>query len=125
VILVPRDAGTQQLIEESRGIIEALAGGRIAENSPAAAKPENAAASVLPEAQIFIAGVIDKGAETAKLTKRKAELEKFVASGKQKLGNQAAVAKAPANVVQGWRDQLAKQEEELAAVLRNLEELKN
>jgi valyl-tRNA synthetase len=125
VIVVPRDGGTQRLIEESRGIIEALAGARIAANAVGAAKPENAAASVLPEAQIFIAGAIDKGAETAKLTKRKAELEKFVASGRAKLGNEAAVAKAPANVVQGWRDQLAKQEEELAAVVRNLEELKN
>ncbi len=123
VILAPRDAATQQLIEQSRGIIEALAGSRIAENSPTAAKPENAAASVLPEAQIYIAGVIEKGAETAKLTKRQAELEKFIAAGKAKLANAAAVAKAPANVVQGWREQLAKQEEELAAVMKNLAEL--
>jgi valyl-tRNA synthetase len=123
VIVRPRDEATRGLIEKSRGIIETLAGVHIVENSLTAAKPENAAAEVLSECQIFIAGVIDKAAETAKLTKRQADLEKFIASGKAKLANQAAVAKAPANVVQGWRDQLAKQQEELAAVLKNLAEL--
>ncbi len=123
VILKPRDAAVQKTIDDGRLIIEALANAKIAENSPAAAKPANSAASVLPEVEVFIAGVIDKEAETAKLTKRKAELEKFIAGGKAKLANQAAIAKVPEKVVQGWRDQLAKQEAEYAAIEKNLAEL--
>jgi valyl-tRNA synthetase len=126
VVIQPRDAATRDLIEQSRAIIEALATIHITENSPTATKPDNAAATVLPEGggQLFIAGVIDKTAETAKLTKRQAELEKLIASGKAKLANAAAVAKAPPQVVQGWRDQLAKLLEELAAIIKNLAELR-
>ncbi len=78
VVLVPRDAGMQATIEASRLIIEPLAGVRIAENSPTGQKPENAAAAVLPEVQIYIGGVIDKAVEVPKLMKRKAELEKLI-----------------------------------------------
>jgi valyl-tRNA synthetase len=125
VVLQPRDAATQALIEKSRTIIEPLANAAIGENSPAARKPENAATSVVPEAgiQIFIGGVIDKTVETAKLTKRKAELEKAILGGRNKLGNEAFASKAPANIIQGLRDQLHKQEEELATIENNLREL--
>ena len=124
VVLVPRDAATQDLLAKSRTIIEALAGSPISENAPGATKPENAATQVLPEVQIYIGGVIDKAAEIAKLTKRRDELrDKLIPPTKAKLANEAAIAKVPANVVQGWRDQLAKYEEELAAIERNLKEL--
>jgi valyl-tRNA synthetase len=123
VVLQPKDAATQALIEKSRTIIEPLCFATIAENTPSAQKPENAATRVLPELQIFIGGVIDKSAESAKLTKRRAELEKHILGNRNKLGNEAFVAKAPANIIQGLRDQLQKQEEELAAVLKNLAEL--
>ena len=124
VVFAPRDAATQALLNNSRTIIEALTGSTYGENAIGAAKPENAATTVLPEMQIFIGGVIDKTAEIAKLTKRRDELkEKFIPAGKAKLANEAAVAKVPPNVSQGWRDQLAKQEEELATIERNLKEL--
>ncbi|MCL2641525.1 MAG: hypothetical protein FWD53_11815, partial [Phycisphaerales bacterium] len=110
-------------IEQSRAIIEPLAQVTIQENSLMAEKPANAATAVLPELQIFIAGVIDKAAETAKLTKRKAELEKLILAATNKLGNEAFVGKAPAHIIQGLKDQMAKQQEELAAIERNLAEL--
>jgi valyl-tRNA synthetase len=123
VVLQPRDAAMQQVIEQSRLIIEPLAGITIADNSPSAKKPDNAATAVLADCQIFIGGVIDKSAESAKLTKRKAELEKFILGNRNKLANVAFVAKAPPNIIQGLRDQLAKQEEEAAAIDKNLQEL--
>ncbi len=76
-----------------------------------------------PDVQIFIANVIDKSIEIPKLTKRKAELEKLIPPTRNKLGNEAAIAKVPAAVVQGWRDQLTKYEEELATLEKNLAEL--
>jgi valyl-tRNA synthetase len=123
IVLQPRDAATQALIEKSRGIIEPLTSAQIAENTPTAAKPENAAASVLPEVQIFIGGVIDKTAETAKLTRRRDELRKFIAADEGKLANEAFVSKAPEKIITGLRDQLAKRKEELTAVEKNLTEL--
>ena len=123
VILQPRDEATRQVIEQSRSVIEPLANARIAENSLTAQKPENAAATVLPEVQIFIGGVIEKTAETAKLTKRQAELQKLIAGNNGKLANEAFTSKAPPKIVQGLRDQLAKFQEELAAIEGNLREL--
>src|SRR5262249_23192105 len=113
----------QQTLEQSRAIIEALAGTRIAENSPTARKPDNAATTVLSEVQIFIGGVIDKNAERSKLEKRKAEVTKMIIGARNKLGNEGFVSKAPAPIIQGLRDQLAKLEEELAAIEKNLQEL--
>ena len=123
VVLQPRDANVQGTIEKSRSIIEPLAGVRIAENSLGATKPENAATAVLPEVQVYIGGVIDKAVEMPKLQKRRDELTKLATSQRNKLGNEAAIAKVPAAVVQGWRDQLTKYEEELAAIEKNLQEL--
>jgi valyl-tRNA synthetase len=126
IIIQPRDAATQATIEKSKSIIEPLVGAKISENSLSAKKPENAAATIVPEAggaQIFIAGVIDKSVEIPKLQKRKAELEKLIPPTRNKLGNEAAIAKVPAAVVQGWRDQLTKYEEEFAAIEKNLVEL--
>ncbi|HEY4330404.1 MAG TPA: class I tRNA ligase family protein, partial [Phycisphaerae bacterium] len=123
VILQPRDAATQQLIEQSKTIIESLVGASLSENSIAAAKPADAGTAVLPEAQIFIPGIIDKATETAKLTKRQAELEKLVQSNTAKLANESFTSKAPPKIIQGLRDQLQKYQEELTAIQKNLAEL--
>jgi valyl-tRNA synthetase len=122
-VLVPRDAGVQGILEASRGVIEALGNVKVGANAADAGKPENAAARVLPECQIFIGGVIDKGAETVKLTKRREELKKLIGADEGKLANEAFVSKAPAKIIEGLREQLGKRKEELGAVERNLAEL--
>jgi valyl-tRNA synthetase len=124
IVLAPRDAATQATIDASRLIIEALTSAKIAENAPTAQKPENAAAAILPNVQIFIGGVIDKTVEIPKLTKRKIELlEKLIPPLRAKLANEAAIAKVPPAIAQGWRDQLTKYEEELITLEKNLREL--
>ncbi len=122
-VIVPRTAELQGIIEKSRAIIEALAGIKLAEISLTASKPENAATAVLNDVQVYIAGGIDKAAESARLAKRRDELNKFIAGNKAKLSNEAFVAKAPEKIVQGLRDQMQQQETELAAVEKNLAEL--
>jgi valyl-tRNA synthetase len=123
VVLQPRDAATQATIEHSRLIIEALTAAVIADNGPAAQKPADAATAVLPDVQIFIGGVIDKAVELKKLQKSRDDLVKSITGNRNKLGNEAFVAKAPAQVVRGLRDQLARQEEELAVIEKNITEL--
>ena len=122
-ILRPRDRATQSLLEHSRGIIGSLAATTLSDISMSATKPDDAATAVLPDAEVYVAGVIDKDAEAKKLAKRREELQKFIASNTAKLSNEGFTAKAPAKVVQGLRDQLAQQQTELAAVEKNLAEL--
>jgi len=123
VTVQTRTAELATVILEGRGIIEPLAGVTLLEVSPNATKPKDAATAVIGDAQIFIAGVVDKDAESAKLKKRREELTKFIAGNHAKLSNEAFVGKAPAQVVQGLRDQLAKLQEEMAAIDANLAEL--
>ncbi len=123
VVLQPRDPATQATIDKSRLIIEALTAAPLAENHTAAQKPADAATAVLPDVQIFIGGVIDKAVELKKLQKTRDDLVKNITGNRNKLGNEAFVGKAPAQVVRGLRDQLARQEEELAVVEKNIAEL--
>ena len=111
------------MVEESKPFIESLANADIVECSASATKPHNAATAVLLEGEIYVAGVVDKAVEKPKLEKRRDELAKLATSQRNKLGNEAAIAKVPPQVVQGWRDQLTKYEEELRAIEKNLQEL--
>lgn len=123
VVIRPRTEELKALILANRGIIEPLSGNTFAEVATTATKPADAAASVLPELEIYIGGVIDRAAESQKLTARQAELQKFIASNQTKLANEAFTSKAPAKVVEGMRTQLAQHETELAAITKNLAEL--
>ena len=123
VTIKPTSAELKGVIEVSRGIIEPLANAQLVAVEMNVAKPADAATAVLANAEVYVAGVVDKDAEKKKLSKRCEDLQKFIASNKAKLGNEAFVGKAPAKVVQGLRDQLAQQESELAAVEKNLREM--
>ena len=81
-----------------------------------ATKPTDAAVAIVPQVQIFVAGVIDPQLEKQRLAKRRTELERFIAGNRAKLANEAFVSKAPAKVVEGLKTQLAQQESELAAI---------
>ena len=122
VVLSPASESIVRVLAGNQGIIEPLSNStlRITQN---AAPPSAAAVAVLPEVQIYVLGVIDREAEIKRLGKRKSELEHFIRSSQAKLANGNFVDQAPASVVQGWRDQLARQESELAAVKQGLAEL--
>ncbi|MGC9259683.1 MAG: valine--tRNA ligase [Phycisphaerae bacterium] len=105
-------------------IIESLANAKLVAIGPDAQKPANAATAVVGTMRIFVTGVIDRDAELARLQKRRQNLDKQIASSNAKLGNSAFINKAPPNVVQGLREQLQRQEAEMAAVQNSLMELK-
>ncbi len=105
------------------GIIETLANAKLIAIGPEAQKPADAATAVVGTTRVFIAGVINREAELARLKKRRQELEKLIASSNVKLTNQAFVSKAPPSVVQGLRDQLQRQKSEMTAVQNSLTEL--
>ena len=70
VTIKPRDGALGETILTNRAIIEALSNATLVEVVVGAAKPNDSATAVLAEAEVYVAGVIDKDAELKKLTKR-------------------------------------------------------
>jgi valyl-tRNA synthetase len=100
------------MLNEQRALLVRLA--RVADDQLAIAdrleaKPAQAAALVVGDVEVFLplAGLIDLGAERARLGKELEQAEADVARRAGKLGNAGFVDKAPANVVQRERDGLA------------------
>jgi valyl-tRNA synthetase len=83
-------------------------------------RPDDAAAAVVGETQLFLHGLVDAEEERKRLTKREAELvgnEKALAG---RLNNKGYVEKAPAHLVEQTRSQLAEVQAELETVRHNL-----
>lgn len=81
-------------------------------------KPESCPAVVTPLGTFYLdlAGSLDVEAEKERLTKEAEKLEKVVQSGEAKLKNEKFVSNAPAEVVQGARDQLAENQAKLEEI---------
>jgi valyl-tRNA synthetase len=80
---------------------------------------------VAGEIQAFISleGVVDVGAERARLRKEIGDLEVLLARSQGKLENEAFVARAPAEVVDKERDRVRELEDRSAKLVAQLEEL--
>ncbi|MEZ4747230.1 MAG: valine--tRNA ligase [Calditrichia bacterium] len=89
-----------------------------------AEKPKLAAVAVLGEMEIYVDGVLDPEKELERLEKQKENLVKRIGGLKGKLSNDSFVSKAPANVVQQSREQLAELEQQLSLVEENMRELR-
>jgi valyl-tRNA synthetase len=70
-----------------------------------------------------LSGTIDVDAERKRLTKDLGAAEKEKSQAEAKLGNEAFLAKAPEHVVEKIRTRLAKAEEDIARIQRQLSEL--
>jgi len=92
---------------------------------PDLARPEQAAADVVGEAEIFVSltDVVDLDAERKRLTDRIAKAEKGLAQADAKLANANFVERAPAEVVQRERDRKQDLIDELERLRRNLDDL--
>jgi valyl-tRNA synthetase len=83
-------------------------------------RPPAAATRVVGDAELFVLGAVDPGAERARLGKQRDELGKQIAATEARLGNEQFVAKAPAHVVEGARTKLAELNAELERVEQSL-----
>jgi len=91
-----------------------------ASNTP---KPNNAAATIVGETQVYLHNVIDPAAERARLQKQKQEIEQAKKVVESKLANANFVAKAKPEVVAQAREKLQQLQEQLQAVEGHLAEL--
>ena len=88
-----------------------------------APKPNNAAAAIVGETQVYLHNVIDPAAERARLEKQRQEIEQAKKAVEGKLGNENFVTRAKPEVVAQAREKLAQLQEQLQAVERHLAEL--
>ncbi len=91
-----------------------------AENLP---KPNNAAAAIVEETQVYVHNVIDPEAERARLAKQKQEIEQAKKAVENKLANENFVTRAKPEVVAQARERLQQLQEQLQAVERHLAEV--
>ena len=86
---------------------------------------DGAVTIVTPDAKIYIQmdELVDKEAEIARLTKERQSAEKQLATAEAKLSNEKFTGKAPANVVEGVRQNAARLREHIALIRSSLEAL--
>ncbi len=86
---------------------------------------KNTASAILADAEVHLSleGLIDKEAEKAKLTKEKADLERYAGSIEGKLKNKAFVERAPAELVAAEKEKLAATKEKLQKIEQRLKSL--
>jgi valyl-tRNA synthetase len=115
-------AGELQPLE---AFVRQLAGIGTLEIGPTAAKPPQSASAVHAdfEASVSLAGLIDVEKEKARLTKQLAEKRKHLQGMHAKLANEGFMSRAPTEVVQQHREQMAETEAQLRALESNLREL--
>lgn len=86
-------------------------------------KPDNAAAVILDDVQIYVHDAVDKEAERKRLEKQKEFIEKGIKPLEGKLGNENFTSRAKPEVVEQSRRKLKELQDQLAAVEKLLAEL--
>jgi valyl-tRNA synthetase len=87
-------------------------------------KPANAAAAIVEQIQVFVHDLIDTEAERKRLEKQKEEKLVGVKANEAKLANENFIFRAKPEVVEQTKVRLAELKEQLAAIEKNLAELK-
>jgi valyl-tRNA synthetase len=93
---------------------------------PDVVKPAQAATQVHPDFELYVSlqGLIDPATETARLQKQQAEKQRALQAARAKLENRSFLDRAPAEVVQQVRDQVADLEAQLRVIESTLHDLR-
>ncbi|MGD2094529.1 MAG: valine--tRNA ligase [Phycisphaerales bacterium] len=111
------------VLNENKKLICQLAGLKEFQASDTCEKPQNAAAVIVDQVQIYLHEAIDIEAERLRLQKQKEQVEKSKKAVEAKLANENFVTKAKPEVVSRARDRLAELTEQLNNVDKHLSEL--
>jgi len=113
-----------QLLNDYAPLIQQLAGVEPFEIAVGLEKPQNAAAAVAGEIQVFVHDVIDPEEERKRLQKQKEFVEKSIKPLEAKLNNENFTSRAKPEVVEQSRQKLVELQDQLAAIEKHLSELK-
>ena len=126
VIIVSEDEKVRQIFEEDRLFFERLASAsELVLQADKEGIGEGTVSIVLPFATAFIplADLLDVQAEIARLTKEKKRLEGELKRSAGMLRNEKFLSKAPADKIAAEKEKQQKYEQQMAGVIRELEEL--
>jgi valyl-tRNA synthetase len=110
-------------LHENSGRVCQLAGLDSFEAAQDMTRPNNAAAAIVGETQVYLHDVIDPEAERARLEKQKQDIEQAIKGVEGKLNNENFVTRAKPEVVTQAREKLLQLQEQLRAVEEHLAEL--
>ena len=126
VIIVSEDAGIRKIFEDDRLFFERLASASdMVLQADKEGIGEGTVSIVLPFATAFLplADLLDVKAEIARLTKEKKRLEGELKRSAGMLRNEKFLSKAPAEKIAAEKEKQQKYEQQMAGVIRELEEL--
>jgi valyl-tRNA synthetase len=112
------------LLSEARGLIERLGNSELTAVGPSVTGTSDAATAIVGDVEVFVEGLIDPDAERTRLSKRAEELSKGIKSMEGRLSNAGYIAKAPPQLVEQTRQELAEKQRELATIESKLAALK-
>ena len=104
-------------------LVEALATVNPFEIGPHVIRPDDAAAVLLGDMEIYVHGLVDRDQERRRIGKQLAEVQKSIAALQGRLENKGYVDRAPGHLVQQTRDQLAAAQKEAAGLEQQIESL--
>jgi valyl-tRNA synthetase len=110
-------------LERHRELVVFMAHLSDLEMGPDVARPQNSAAQVVGEVEVFLGGVLDPEKERERLETQIARVTKQLESSRKNLANEKFVGRAPAQVVEAERNKAADLESQLALLNQNLEAL--
>jgi valyl-tRNA synthetase len=113
------------VLNTNSGLICQLAGLKEFKASHTSEKPQNAAAMIIDQMQIYLHEAIDVKAEKQRLKKQHQQIEKAKMASEARLSNENFVNKAKTEVVAQARSRLAELSEQLKNVEKHLSELEN
>jgi valyl-tRNA synthetase len=124
-VIVTGGQGSLSLLKQSRDMIVGLGRLDALEIQAHAAKPKASSVALVKDMQVFIllAGLIDVPAEKARLTKQREKVAQGAEATRKKLADPKFADKAPPDVVQEARKQLAEYEVQLKAIDEQLRDL--
>ena len=111
------------ILNADAGLLCQLANLKEFSASLSVSKPQNAAAAIAGQMQIYVHDAIDVVAERKRLTKQKEQIEGAKKSVEAKLSNENFISRAKPEVVAQTKEKLAEYTEQLKAVEKHLAEL--
>ncbi len=124
-VIIEAAPQTAELLTANADLMKSQANlGSLTISSQPVAPPADAASVALAGITMYVPGIVDRSAETTRLTKQKEQLAKGIAAIEGKLGNEQFIAKAPPALVEKERQRLEGFKADLAAVDKSLESLK-
>ncbi|NLW84963.1 MAG: valine--tRNA ligase [Phycisphaerae bacterium] len=124
VVSASGSATTCDLLTAQSGLIRQLAGVNTLNVAAGLEKPDNAAAAIVEDVQLYVHDAIDPDAERKRLQKQKEFIENGLRPLQAKLNNENFISRAKPEVVEQSRQKLRELTDQLEAVEKHLAELK-